>query len=320
MNEEGTQTAETELTLDPAVVKLIGYAKEKRALSYDELEEFLPESIIDNTEKVEEVLALLEANNIELSYKDESEPEPPKKKPKNQKAARKKRLASGEKEAATDDPVRYYLREIGKETLLNAEQEIELSKQMEEGINIIKDVIRKSGMALTEFYHITQKAFSKKDPKELSLSKKEITEYMTERRRLNHFYKEPLRLAGADLKNYMELKRRLIAKGANLAEDKELSALRVKILEVITKAEIHPDEINSFSEKFLQASKKIKRLKKEQERIGKRLGVDSMRNLRALGRSLTVKEDREQLERSLGLTSDEIKEKIQHFQLTEKKL
>jgi RNA polymerase primary sigma factor len=311
---------EKELQLDPAVIRLIEYAKEKKTLSYDELEDFLPETITDTAEKIEEVLALLESNNIELTYKDESETEEPKKKQKRLLASGKKRAVPGEKETSIDDPVRYYLREIGKENLLNAEQEIELSKRMEEGINIIKDVIRRSGLTITEFYHISQKAFSKKDPKELSLSKKEITEYMTERRRLNQFYKEPLRLIGNDLRNYMELKRKLITKGVNLNDSKEFNVLRTKILEVIVKADIHSDEINSFSEKFLQAAKKIKRYKREQEKIEKRLGVDSIKELRALGRSLTVKEEKIRLEQELALSSDEIKEKIQHIQLTEKKL
>ena len=63
-------------------------------------------------------------------------------------------------------------------------------------------------MIIPEFYHIAQRAFSKKDPRELNFSnKKEITEYITERRRLNQFYRDTLRLIGADLKNYIERKR-----------------------------------------------------------------------------------------------------------------
>ena len=54
----------------------------------------------------------------------------------------------GDKDAAVDDPIRLYLREIGKENLLTAEQEVELSKKMEEGEYIIKDVIRGSGMVI----------------------------------------------------------------------------------------------------------------------------------------------------------------------------
>ncbi|MDR2048928.1 MAG: RNA polymerase sigma factor RpoD, partial [Treponema sp.] len=200
------------------------------------------------------------------------------------------------------------------------EEEIKYSKQMEDGENIIKGVIKRSGMIIPEFYHIAQRAFSKKDPRELSLSKKEITEYMTERRRLNQFYKETLRLIGNDLKTYIESKRRLIARGADVYEDGELAGLRNKILVSVQEAEIHPEEIAGFSEKFVQAAKKIKRYKKEQERIEKRLRVASLKELRSLGRGLTIKEEREVLEEELGLSADEIKELIRHIQVTEKKL
>jgi RNA polymerase primary sigma factor len=91
-------------------------------------------------------------------------------------------------------------------------------------------------------------------------------------------------------------------------------------MKVIGAAEIHPEEIAGFSEKFVQAAKRIKRYKKEQERIEKHLRVASLKELRILGRGLTIKEERERLEEELGLSSDEIKEKIRLIQLTEKKL
>ena len=308
----------TDVSSDPAVLKLLEYAKDKKILSYDELQDFLPEHIA-NSDRIEQVLVLLEANNVQLIEEDtlgdeEDETDSRKAEP------GKKRLVYSEKESSADDPIRLYLREIGRENLLSAEQEVELSKLMEEGENIIKGVIKNSGIIIPEFYHIAQKAFSKKDPRELSLSKKEITEYMTEKRRLNQFYKDTLRIAGGELRNYMEIKRQLINRGADIYEDKELASLRKKILGIVVQSEIHPDEITSFSEKFVQAAKKIKRYKKEQERIEKRLRVASLKELRTLGRALTIKEEREWLENDLGLSSDEIKELIRHIQVTEKKL
>jgi RNA polymerase primary sigma factor len=181
-------------------------------------------------------------------------------------------------------------------------------------------VIKKSGMIISEFYHIDRRASSKRDPRELNLSKKEMTEYMTERRRLNSFYKETLRVIGGDLKDYMDIKRRLITRGTDIFEDKDLNEIRQRILAVIEPAEIHPEEITGFSEKFVQAAKKIKRYKTEQERIETRLRVASFKELRTLGRFLTIKDERERLEEELGLTSDEIKELIRHIQVTEKKL
>ena len=314
----GTAGSPEESQLDPAVVKLIEYAKDRKILYFEELADRLPEHIA-NTDKIDQVLALLAENNIQVVEEDLVEDDDAESE--SRKAdAEKKRMVYNEKETSVDDPIRLYLREIGRENLLTAEQEIQLSKQMEDGENIIKGVIKKSGMIIPEFYHIAQKAFSKKDLRELNLSKKEITEHMTERRRLNQFYKETLRIILQDLKNYIDVKRKLIGRGVNIFDDAELNDLRGRIMEVIADAEIHPDEIAGFSEKFIQASKRIKRYKKEQERIEKHLKVNSLKELRTLGRGLTVKDEREKLENSLGLSSDEIKEKIRLIQINEKKL
>lgn len=42
---------------------------------------------------------------------------------------KKKTLVNNTKVSNVDDPIKMYLREIGKENLLNAEQEVELSKK-----------------------------------------------------------------------------------------------------------------------------------------------------------------------------------------------
>jgi RNA polymerase primary sigma factor len=314
-----TELITPDLALDPAVVKLIEYAKEKKTLSYEELSDYLPEHIA-NSDKIERVLVLLEANNVQLIDEEGSGDDEGGSESRKTPGGEKKRLVYSEKESLVDDPIRFYLREIGRESLLTAEQEIELSKQMEDGENIIKGVIKESGMIIPEFYHIAQKAFSKRDLRELNLSKKEITEHMTERRRLNQFYKDTLKIVLGDLKNYIEMKRRLISRGGNFLEDRALWEVRQRIMEIVKNAEIHPEEIAVFSEKFIQAARKIKKYKKEQERIEKHLRVASLKELRVLGRGLTIKEERERLEEELGLSSDEIKEKIRLIQVTEKKL
>ena len=305
---------------DPAIIKLLEYGKQKKTLSYEELSDFLPEHIT-NSDKIEQVLALLEANNVQLVEEESSSEDDESESRKNKDTGKKKSATGSDKDSSlVDDPIRLYLREIGREHLLTAEQEIELSKQMEDGENIVKNVIKRSGMIIPEFYNIVQKAFSKKDMKELNLSKKEITEHMTEYRRLNQFYKDTLRVIQLDLRNYIELKKVLIAKDEDYKEDKDCSVIRKRIMKTVKNTQIHPDEIQDFSEKFTTASRKIKRYIKEQERLQKHLKIGSLKELRTLGRFLTIKDEREKLEKDLGLSSDEIKEKIRQVQVTERKL
>ncbi|MEX2444532.1 MAG: RNA polymerase sigma factor RpoD [Alkalispirochaeta sp.] len=337
----------TDLQNDPAIARLIDYAKSKTTISYDELQDFLPEAIV-NSNQIEDVLSLLAKHNVvleeasdddsedsdgrnedgEIEDSDEnddsdSEEASPGQMPEAVAGVvsdRTKRVIVGDKEAAVDDPIRLYLREIGKENLLTAAQEVELSKKMEEGEYIIKDVIRGSGMVIPEFSDLAERTFRKEDPRELGLSKKEISEYLAERRRLNQFYRESLKELLPDLRSYMDQKLRTYEKGIDILEDKPLAQKRTKLLVKLNEVDLHQDEILRFSERFSRAAKQIHRHRDEQSRVEKRLRVSSLRELRALGRGLAVGSRREEIEENLGLSADQIKEKIRHIQVTEKKL
>jgi RNA polymerase primary sigma factor len=304
-----------DLELDPAIAKLLEYAKAKKSISFDELSDFLPEHIL-NSEKIDGILALLESNNIQL---EEEEVQVEDEVVQKEDESEKKRLVYNDKESSVDDPIRLYLREIGKENLLTAEQEVELSKSMEEGENIIKGIIKRSGVLIPEFHLIAVKA-TRREAKDSSLQRKENTEKIAERRRLNQFYRDVIRDCLGDLKDYVESKRRIIARGGDIFGEVELSSRREGLIGRLKESEIHPEEINSFSEKFILAAKKIRKYRKEQERVERILRISSLRELRVLGRNLTVKDKREEIEVDLGLSSDEIKEKIRQVQVTEKKL
>ncbi len=329
----------TELETDPSVVKLLEYAKTKKKISYDEVNDFLPDSIV-NSEKIEEVLTLLEKNNVTLEdeaeisladneeedvevldeeYGEEEEPsiEEEEKAPSYSK---KKVVYSDKDSSSVDDPIRLYLREIGKENLLTAEQEVELSKQMEDGENIIKSVIHKSGMLLPQMYEIMQKTFSRVDPREMELSKKEISEILTERRRLNQSYREDLRGINPKLKQYMELKKKLIAAGKDVLSNDELKEYRESLLTDLENIDLQQEEIISFSDKFLDTEKRIHKYQRDQKRIEHRLGIRSSKELRSMGRGLAIAEKRREIEERLQLSADVIKEKIRKIQTDEKQL
>lgn len=304
----------SDIQSNPAVTKLIEYAKGKKSISYDEVNDFLPDYMV-NSDKIEDVISVLEKNKIKL------EDESAKIIEELQKGAKKKKkLIYDEKETAIDDPIRLYLREIGKENLLTAEQEVILSKKMEEGGEIIKRVVKSSGLFINEFFRLSMKALSKKDPRELNLAKKEISEFMAERRRLNQFYRDTIRDYLPGVKSYIELKNKSESIGKDVLSEDTLSSKRKDLLRKMRNVELHQDDILIMSEKYSQAAKKIKNTKKEQERIERRLKVSCQKDLRNIGRRLANTIERESIEQELGFSSEEIKNKIRIIQLNEKKL
>jgi RNA polymerase primary sigma factor len=317
------------LQTDSAVLKLLEYAKNKKSLSYDDVTDLLPDYIV-NSDKMEEVFSILEKNNITIDDEDipklpsqegeEEEDSEEEEKEGYDEGLKKKKVMYTDKETSIDDPIRLYLREIGKENLLTAEQEVTLSKQMEEGENIIKKVIKDSGMIIPELYELMKKTFSKVDPRDTELSKKEISELLAEKRRLNQFYREALKKIAPSLKQYMDLKTKIIERGGDVLKDEDLIGKRKNLLEMIFDLDIHQEEIVQFSERFTTITRKIRKFRSEQSKIEKRLKVSNMRELRNLGRGLATPSKRKKIEEELNYSADEIKERIRHIQVNEKKL
>jgi len=306
----------TDLQNDPAIVKLIAYARKKKSITYDEVNDFLPDAIV-NSDRIEEVMAILEKNNIKM---EEEEVDLPEDEEEEKAPPSKQKLVYDEKDSAVDDPIRLYLREIGKESLLTAEQEVYLSQKMEEGENIITKVIRGAGLFVPEVYKLALSISSRVDPRELNLSKKEISEFLAERRRVTQFYREALRPHMPEIRTFMDSKRRLEGDGGRVLQDKDILGQRSAMLERLAELDLHPEEITMVSDKFLSAASRIRKIQKEKQKIKKRLGVSSQKELRSLGRGLALRADRERIEADLGLPAERIKELIRQIQVNDKKL
>lgn len=229
-------------------------------------------------------------------------------------------LGTDKGDTAIDDPIRLYLREIGRENLLTAEQEVELSKKMEEGAQIIRDVIQQSGIMITCFNDIIQKLNIKVDETEMEFSAKDLKDLIGEQKRYTQYYKDQLKDIQTPLKNYIAQKLSMISSGDDVLHDEALGKKRATLLKKLGKVELQPEEINSFTDKFVNAEEKIIELKDKKFSMEKRLGVSSSKDLRQMGRDLVTPSKREILEDRLNLPADQIKDQIRDIQLTEKEL
>ena len=325
-----------ELELEPEIVKLLTYVKEKKIVSWDELVDILGQDYVAS-QKMETVLKILEENEVKVVMSEDSDDddtlddedalddeasEDDVDVEKASEGSEKRHLVNSDKESSIDDPIRLYLREIGKENLLTAEQEVMLSKQMEAGENIIKDVIKHSGALIPEFFAVAQKAFTRIDPHEPGRQRKEINEIMAEKRRLKSFYSEYLKPVLPDMKQYMALKRQLFEteQTSRIFENPNIQALREKILPDLQRIDIQSEEIEYISAKFIDATAKISDFRNKQEKKMRELRVSNPSELRSLGRKISIKFEAAKIEEELGMGADEIREIYTQIQKIDRKL
>ena len=327
--------------LNPYVQKILDYAKDKSRITYDEIKVLVGQDFI-NSPEMEQVFQCLGEQNIDviesdLDLEDDEE--------ENALAVEddedvvsedesivdvedlsikedKIQLVNGDKDSSIDDPIRLYLREIGKEHLLTAEQEVTLSKKMEDGNNIIKDVVLKSGIMIPEFFGIAVKAYTKIDQHEPGKAKKEITEEMAEKRRLRTYYGNYIKPVLQEMKQYMALKENLYKteQSSEIFKNPQLIALKEKIQPQLMKVEIQSEELDRFTQKFRDAKQKIEDFRQKQEKKMKELRISNAIELRSLGRRISIRSESAKIEAELNMTTDDIRDIYTQIQKIDRKL
>ena len=340
----------TDLANNPAVIKLLEYAKKKRTIGLDDLNDMLPEDLM-SPENMPDILDTLETAGIQIKAEETAEnakeagegeftaeeevlideedgaddsrlrqddifsevyeagregakPEP------------ERRFIKTAAEAGVDDPIKLYLQEIGKEELLTADEEVVLSKNMEDGEAIIKKVIKNSGILIPEFSSIGQKAYSKLDPAESNKPRKELSEEMAEKKRLKQVYGDSLRNVYPEIKQYLSLKKHCYDREtlASFTENKNLQAARKKIFNSLKRIKIESEEIEKISDRFIIASERVQDYQNKKERRERQLGIKTYADLRKLGKRLAMPREKEKLEKELLMSVNEVKEIYTHIQ------
>jgi RNA polymerase primary sigma factor len=151
----GTIKTKSGVDLTEKVRELLLLAKEQGHLTYDDINDALPDSVV-TPEDLDQIYTKLA--NLEIEIVDPAEVDRVKQ-PEVEEEEEKGRLD------ILDDPVRMYLRQMGKVPLLTREQEVAICKRIEEAENEQKRIIYSFGFAAKEHIALAEKLISE-PPKE----------------------------------------------------------------------------------------------------------------------------------------------------------
>lgn len=311
----------------PEVQKIIAIGKANREVSYDEINEILPDKIL-NSEKIDDVFTLLHEMGIEIVEEyskkslEESSSLVSREESKEAKPVRKKRESSVS--SNSEDPIRLYLKEIGKVSLISGETEVFLAKRIEKGEKVIEETILGSSILRQNFAKLIPKIKSKKI-KVYDLVKVDKMYALNQEQadKLEKVFFENMELIQADEKVLNESSNRIRKYSENSKKYRELKEKidlsSGKIDESIRKIGVSQKEIQKISQKIKSMVFRIKEIEKHFLKIKAKYGHD-VREIKGLNRFIEKNENLDEIEKMMGCDIDEVREVIKDIRNNERKL
>ena len=146
--------------LQEKIRELVRLAKEQGYITFDDLEEALPEGVTD-ADFLESVIVRLRSFEIEIIEASEVDRFKFGKKPDEDEEEKDEK--SDSKLDILDDPVRMYLKQMGQVPLLTREQEVEISKRIEDAELQVQEHIYRYGFISQAHQDLAQKLLDQRE-------------------------------------------------------------------------------------------------------------------------------------------------------------
>ena len=258
------------------VKKTIELAKQKGALTYDDLNDLLPEDA--TSEDIDEMMVMLSDMDIDIVDELRVDAEAQQLQQQKEREAKREQLrreAAQTRLERADDPVRMYLREMGRVPLLTKEQEVAIAKRIEAAELALTDLLLATPYTFKEIMMLGSRILAGRlnfaqitdieDPKEQEKFLKELPKRME-------------RMSAIDEEIEVEENR---TKRANLAARTHktilarIDALRAQQTAIAREFRLKSKEIMKIARKIKSLKRRIAAARDEIDRVEREIGMSA---------------------------------------------
>lgn len=246
--------------------QLIGASKEKGYLTYDELNDLLPEEVLDS-EEIDSILILLKNMNIEVLDTSEVPKKLAEKKLHEKKELEKERLARLD---ILEDPVRMYLKQMGQIPLLTRDQEIDISKRIEKGESEAKRIVFGCGLTPKQMVSLAKRLLAGRERYDRVVNEKIVKSrerYLKELPRLCRITKQ---MEDRITKNYYHLTTPKVSQKMRDKLTKKIESSKRQLEEIYKDFSYRQKAVEEFADEILETWDKIKEIEKEMAELCKK--------------------------------------------------
>lgn len=295
-------------TFDPQyqqkIEEIVAISKDQGFITYEEINDILPMSF-DSADQIDQILIFLSGMDIQIFNQAEVERQKERKKEAKEVEALPKRG-----EAAADDPVRMYLKEMGSVPLLSREEEVEISKRIEKAQIQIERIIMRFRYSTSETISIINYLIHGKDRFDKIISEKEIADKQ-------HFFNVLPRLRDLlieedlQLERYLEeLKKPDLSKTQKVTVLEEIEKSRIRTQAYLRRMHFRYTVIEDFGEVILSSYDRFLVLEKEMQELSPR----AEKNRFAMAKLIAARRKLAKRELGAGRLLEEFKKDVRMLQ------
>jgi RNA polymerase primary sigma factor len=290
------------------VQQLIDMGKEKGYLTYDEVNDILPESMV-SSDQLDDVMSMFGEMDIEV-VDSEQKVSLRKNQDSEEESGEEESEEETEFEAGvlgrTSDPVRMYLREMGQVSLLTREGEVEIAKRIEDGEAQVTRVIMKTPIAFKEIIALGEKL----EKEQISVA--EITKEYEEEEGHEAEERQRQRIGGlvgqikAKNESFLELRQELstAAQAEKGPLEEQSRELKAQIGELMREIRLKDFQVDKIVDRLKELARQVKKGMSEIDDCEKELSQPHREIKRLLRRMRKSDEDARQISQELDVPID----------------